>query len=151
MLDFVFKEKYWSYEDRLKTFKSWPLKNGTKCTPEEMAASGFYFVGNKKEPDLVRCYYCLRELDGWEPTDVPHEEHARKPCPFIELGKTHSEVTVIEGLVLESERRILLLKNKFQSDEDDFLQTAAQLRKEMMDLIENNPNRRSSRARKKKT
>ena len=43
-----------------------------------MAAAGFYFCGTDAEPDLVRCYYCRRELDGWEEEDDPWQEHSRR-------------------------------------------------------------------------
>ncbi len=48
-----------------------------------MAEAGFYLVASAAEPDLVRCYYCRRELDGWDPEDVPWKEHQRRDCPFI--------------------------------------------------------------------
>lgn len=36
----------------------------------KLAAAGFYFIGNKGE-DLVRCFMCNKELDGWDPRDDP--------------------------------------------------------------------------------
>lgn len=36
-----------------------------------MAAAGFYFVGNQDEPDLVECFICGKQLDGWESHDDP--------------------------------------------------------------------------------
>ena len=56
----------------------WPFLEGCDCTPDKMAAAGFYYVGTDAEPDLVRCYFCRRELDGWEPTDDPWAEHKRR-------------------------------------------------------------------------
>ena len=50
-----------------------------------MAEAGFYLVASASEPDLVRCYYCRRELDGWDPEDVPWQEHQRRECPFIKV------------------------------------------------------------------
>ena len=47
---------------RMRTFKHWPFKDDCSCTPEKMAESGFYFCGGDNEPDLVRCYYCRKEL-----------------------------------------------------------------------------------------
>jgi len=70
----------------------------------QMAEAGFYHVGTEKEPDLVRCYWCRRELDGWEPTDDPLEEHRRRPCPFINLSKSCDEITIDDMLKLESAR-----------------------------------------------
>jgi hypothetical protein len=51
----------------------------------QMAEAGFYLVASAAEPDLVRCYYCRRELDGWDPEDVPWKEHQRRDCPFIKV------------------------------------------------------------------
>ena len=36
-----------------------------------MAEAGFYFTGGKREPDLAQCYFCHKELDGWEDDDDP--------------------------------------------------------------------------------
>jgi len=69
-----------------------------------MAEAGFYHVGTEKEPDLVRCYWCRRELDGWEPTDDPLEEHRRRPCAFIDLGKSCDQITIEDMLKLEGAR-----------------------------------------------
>ena len=40
----------------------------------QMAVAGFYHCPTKYEPDLAKCYVCLKELDGWEPTDNPWYE-----------------------------------------------------------------------------
>ena len=36
-----------------------------------MAESGFFSCATDTAPDLVQCYVCLKELEGWEPTDNP--------------------------------------------------------------------------------
>ena len=41
------------------------------CNAENMSKAGFYFCGTTKDPDSARCYYCRKELDGWEPEDDP--------------------------------------------------------------------------------
>ena len=75
-----------------------------------MASAGFYFVGTDDEPDLVRCYYCRRELDGWEPSDDPWAEHARRDCPFIKMAKKgHEKLTTEDMFKLEEERAKKLL------------------------------------------
>ena len=51
-------------EARIKTFKNWPFDGDCSCTPEKMAEAGFYFCGGNNEPDLVRCYFCRKELVG---------------------------------------------------------------------------------------
>ena len=100
---------------RLQTFRHWPFKEDSSCTPERMAEAGFYCCGGENEPDLVRCYFCRKELDGWEPDDDPwteHASHARGKCPYINLGKKPHELTVMDVLgTLEPERaRCLMMK-----------------------------------------
>lgn len=36
-----------------------------------MAAAGFYVIGDNSEPDLVECFICGKQLNGWEPNDDP--------------------------------------------------------------------------------
>ena len=50
------------YEARLQTFQNWPFKSDCSCTPQKMAEAGFYSCGGNNEPDLVRCYFCRKEL-----------------------------------------------------------------------------------------
>ncbi len=70
-----------------------------------MAEAGFYFIGTAKEPDLVRCYWCRKEMDGWEPTDDPMAEHRRKEdCPFVRLGKGCAQLKVDDMIKLETAR-----------------------------------------------
>ena len=52
-------------------------------------------VGSSTEPDLVRCYYCGREIEGWEPEedglnckDVDECSDGTHQCQII--GMTHS-------------------------------------------------------------
>lgn len=56
---------------RLETFENWPFQKDSKCSQEKMAAAGFYFIGNEKELDLVECFICSKQLDGWEEDDDP--------------------------------------------------------------------------------
>jgi len=55
---------------RIKTYENWPFKSSDKCNIEHMAAAGFYVVGDD-EPDLVECFICGKQLNGWEPHDDP--------------------------------------------------------------------------------
>ena len=77
----------------------------------QMAEAGFYLVGSQSEPDLVRCYYCRRELDGWEPQDIPWDEHKRRDCPYITLGKLPQDLTVEDAFQLEGERKCIIVVN----------------------------------------
>lgn len=36
-----------------------------------MVAAGFYVIGDNNEPDLVECFICGKQLDGWEAQDDP--------------------------------------------------------------------------------
>lgn len=36
-----------------------------------MAEAGFFHCPTEKEQDLVQCYVCYKELDGWEANDEP--------------------------------------------------------------------------------
>ena len=45
-------------EARLATFSDWPLQENCVCTPERMAAAGFYSCGGDMESDLVSCFHC---------------------------------------------------------------------------------------------
>ena len=52
-------------ENRLNSFKDWPLDNDySTCTSKNMAAAGFFHIPSESEPDLVKCFACLKELDG---------------------------------------------------------------------------------------
>ncbi|MBN3319243.1 BI51B protein, partial [Atractosteus spatula] len=58
-------------ERRLETFKDWPFREDCKCTPERMALAGFVHCPSESEPDVACCFFCLKELEGWEPDDDP--------------------------------------------------------------------------------
>ncbi|XP_076680390.1 baculoviral IAP repeat containing deterin isoform X1 [Andrena cerasifolii] len=76
---------------RLKTFDHWPFQSSDEnnCNPERMAAAGFLAIGGKEEPDLVECFICSKQLDGWDPDDDPWKEHTKHQpqCPFVRLNK----------------------------------------------------------------
>merc|ERR1719228_2106034 len=80
-----------------------------------MAEAGFYACGADNEPDLVRCYFCRKELDGWEPEDDPwkeHVSHARGKCAYINLGKKPAMLTVLDVFgTLEPEKHKAILHN----------------------------------------
>lgn len=52
-----------------------PLQSSDNLrNPEQMAAAGFFAIGGKEEPDLVECFMCSKQLDGWDPDDDPWYE-----------------------------------------------------------------------------
>lgn len=57
-------------KNRLVTFSDWPYED-CLCSSKKMAEAGFFHVPSENEPDLVKCFLCLKELDGWEPEDDP--------------------------------------------------------------------------------
>ncbi|KAL6440041.1 hypothetical protein ACFW04_002994 [Cataglyphis niger] len=79
---------FWK-QNRIKTFNNWPFKTSDKCNAKSMVAAGFYVIGNIDEPDLVECFICGKQLDGWEPHDDPWDEHVKHQsnCSFVQLNK----------------------------------------------------------------
>lgn len=82
-----------SEEERLASFTSWPHSKRSKCNPKNLAAAGFYFIGSKGE-DIVRCFMCRKELDGWDPRDDPTKEHKHHAatCPWVSLHLEESRL-----------------------------------------------------------
>jgi len=75
---------YDKYENRLETFKDkWP-KYLAGPTPEALARSGFFYMG---EGDKVQCFSCGKRLYQWEPADSADIEHIRwsPHCQFLPL------------------------------------------------------------------
>lgn len=40
-------------------------------SPLQMAEAGFIHCPTENEPDLAQCFFCFKELEGWEPDDDP--------------------------------------------------------------------------------
>ncbi|CAL1599084.1 unnamed protein product [Knipowitschia caucasica] len=99
--------KMYFYENRVKTFEGWPFDEDCACTPENMAKAGFIHTPSENSPDIAMCFFCLKELEGWEPEDVPEKEHkSHSPsCHFIALKKKMEELTLEEFFKLQKERR----------------------------------------------
>ncbi|XP_048340425.1 baculoviral IAP repeat-containing protein 5.1-like [Sphaerodactylus townsendi] len=138
-----FKEMY-SYENRLKTFAEWPLKENCKCTPENMAKAGFIHCPNANEPDAVKsktldvakCFFCLTELEGWEPNHDPWLEHTKRSqdtCGFLTLSKDVDDLTVEEYYQLEKERVEIFLCKAARSVISSFEKEVAETRKRLVD------------------
>ncbi|XP_078496206.1 baculoviral IAP repeat-containing protein 5.1-like [Lissotriton helveticus] len=100
-----YREMY-DFSNRLKTFGDWPFAENCSCTPENMAKAGFVHSPTNNEPDVARCFFCLIELEGWEPDDDPWHEHAKRSatCGFLGMQKDFRALTVEEFLKLELER-----------------------------------------------
>jgi len=126
---------------RLATFTMWPFTEDCSCTPERMSAAGFYCCGGENEPDLVRCYFCRKELDGWEPEDDPwkeHVSHAKGKCAFVRLGKKQEELTVSDVLgLLEGEKFNMVATKSMQNWEEQFKAEKDETRRELDSLAPN--------------
>nr|XP_057939307.1 baculoviral IAP repeat-containing protein 5.1-like isoform X1 [Doryrhamphus excisus] len=108
--------KMYGHEFREKTFADWPFREDCNCTPEKMAKAGFVHCPSVNEPDVVCCFFCLIELEGWEPDDdpwcvAPHPfgfwfEHIKRSptCGFLTMKKDLLYLTVPEFYLIEKER-----------------------------------------------
>jgi Inhibitor of Apoptosis domain. len=115
------------YTNRLATFTNWTFKSGN-CTAEHMAHAGFYLI----QDDCTKCVFCYKELDGWEVTDYPWDEHkSHKPdCPFVQLNKRDLTTCHIdEFIVLNS----AVVKNKMVSS---FYSISLFLKKCIVDMVD---------------
>lgn len=68
-----------------------------------MAEAGFFVVEPDKLSDYVECFICGKQLDGWEDTDNPWDEHEKHQvtCPYIKLNKRNQmDWTVEEAYLL---------------------------------------------------
>ncbi|XP_012692569.2 baculoviral IAP repeat-containing protein 5a [Clupea harengus] len=123
-MDFMTGEitKLYSYETRLQTFNGWPFEEDCSCTPENMARAGFVHTPSGNSPDVAQCFFCLKELEGWEPEDDPMKEHkAHSPhCDFVALKKPVEELTVEEFLKLQKERQKFQIRKTCNQGIDKF-------------------------------
>lgn len=123
-------------ERRVATFKNWPFLEGCACTPERMADAGFIHCPTDNEPDLAQCFFCFKELEGWEPDDDPMEEHRKHSagCAFLGVKKPFEDLTLSEFLKLDKERA----KNKIAKDtsqkQKEFEKTAKRVRDSIQQL-----------------
>ena len=71
-------------EDRLFTFKYWPLT--IPVSPFDLAEAGFFYENSF---DRVFCFQCNGSLCAWKAGDEPMREHARffPNCPYILIVK----------------------------------------------------------------
>lgn len=83
-----------SEKKRQESFKTkWKQLTGFRnCTPENFAKAGFYNCSTKESRDNVKCFVCMKQLDGWEKEDDPWEEHKKRGqnCLFVQLKTKNS-------------------------------------------------------------
>ncbi|KAG7520006.1 hypothetical protein JOB18_020894 [Solea senegalensis] len=77
-----------------------------------MANAGFVHCPSENEPDVACCFFCLIELEGWEPDDDPWSEHIKRSphCGFLTMKKDFTELTVAEFFGMEKERLKVYLR-----------------------------------------
>ncbi|KAL1465185.1 hypothetical protein WDU94_004775 [Cyamophila willieti] len=115
--------------NRLATFTKWPFKQGS-CTGEHMAYAGYYCV----QDDCAKCIYCIKELDGWEETDDPWEEHKshKTDCPLVRMNKRNviamdlSEIVMLNQVVMKNK-----LMDQFRKSREELTQAFEDKRKEI--------------------
>ncbi|GFT92967.1 baculoviral IAP repeat-containing protein 5.2 [Trichonephila clavipes] len=119
---------------RFKSFQNWPFGENSACSASKMAEAGFFHCPTEQEPDLVQCYVCFKELDGWEATDEPWAEHFShsKICLFAQLRKPQKDLTVAEIFKIESERK----KNKIKRVISQQLQNSRKTTDELEGFIQ---------------
>nr|XP_057927429.1 baculoviral IAP repeat-containing protein 5.2-like [Doryrhamphus excisus] len=127
--------KMYFYENRLKTFEGWPFDEDCACTPESMAKAGFIHTPSDNSPDSAMCFFCLKELEGWEPEDDPEKEHkSHSPtCHFIALKKKVEDLTMEEFFKLQKEKSKTII-NKCDEDINKFEEAARLKRAEIVKL-----------------
>ncbi|XP_010904340.1 baculoviral IAP repeat-containing protein 5a [Esox lucius] len=126
--------KMYIYENRLKTYVGWPFEEGCVCTPENMAKAGFIHTPTENSPDIAMCFFCLKELEGWEPEDDPEKEHkSHSPsCNFICLKKGVTDLTVEDFIKLQKEKQKFHIKKAGKEDITKFEEAAKRTRVEII-------------------
>ncbi|KAI0460841.1 hypothetical protein LJB42_001488 [Komagataella kurtzmanii] len=61
----------------LNTYQNWPHEHVEGLSAASMSDAGMYYSPSNNGDDSVTCALCGVELDGWEPSDNPHEEHQK--------------------------------------------------------------------------
>uniref|UniRef100_A0A8C9CJ60 Baculoviral IAP repeat-containing protein 5 n=1 Tax=Phocoena sinus TaxID=42100 RepID=A0A8C9CJ60_PHOSS len=103
----------------ISTFRNWPFLEGCACTPERMAMA-----------DLAQCFFCFKELEGWEPNDDSIEEHKKHSsgCAFLSVKKQFEELTLSEFLKLDKERAKNKIAKETNNKQEEFEETAKKVR-----------------------
>lgn len=104
-----------------------------------MAEAGFFWTGTKEEPDSAQCFVCNKQMDGWESTDDPwqeHKSHAEK-CPFVVIGKREEMLTCTELNDLWVTMAKNLVEIKFKLLNKELLDDYNEAKKEILDYQKN--------------
>jgi len=80
------------------TTLKWPHPSPFTANPETLAEAGFFYDPSYDDPDNVTCFYCGKQLAGWEEDDDPHVIHWNK------CASTCCWATVQCGLKVDMDR-----------------------------------------------
>ncbi|XP_010873404.1 baculoviral IAP repeat-containing protein 5b [Esox lucius] len=129
------------YDKRLQSFADWPFREECQCTPEMMAKTGFVHCPSENEPDVACCFFCLRELEGWEPEDNPWSEHIKRSpnCGFLAMKKDFCELTVAEFYHLEQQRLCIYIRKTINLKMAKFVENVASTREYVQTLFGSMP------------
>ncbi|XP_022113470.1 baculoviral IAP repeat-containing protein 5 [Pieris rapae] len=119
-------------EERAKTFKNWPFSDKDRCNIRNMAEAGFYSVATGVEDaDAAKCFLCGKELDGWESTDDPWEEHKSHAarCAFVQLGKKEDDLLLPEYLSIVKQYMINDIKRMADLAKEDIADKEEEVRR----------------------
>ncbi|RZB40810.1 baculoviral IAP repeat-containing protein 5.2 [Asbolus verrucosus] len=113
-LEFCFEKR------RKETFKSWVFNDKVNCSAAKLAEAGFIFIGNRHEPDSVKCFLCDKHLDSWDEDDDPWTEHLKHSpgCSFVKLDKPEKTLTLMEFINIRNELIENIFKKIFKSRKD---------------------------------
>ncbi|KAF6027933.1 BIRC5 [Bugula neritina] len=141
--------KYVVEENRKNTFVNWPFEEkakGTKrklkikCTVEAMAEAGFVHTPTDESPDAAKCFFCCKELDGWEEQDDPWEEHvshSRGKCEFLKKARIYeTDITRKEFLEMEIHRQKNVIRAKYELLAQRLKDQALVVREKMISMVD---------------
>ncbi|NWI29065.1 BIRC5 protein, partial [Sula dactylatra] len=102
----------------------------------QMAAAGFVHRPSENGPDVAQCFFCFKELEGWEPDDDPLEEHKKHSagCAFLSLQKDPTNLTLQEFLKLDKERMKNSIKKEISQKVTEVEDAAKNVRHEIENL-----------------
>ncbi|KFW74605.1 Baculoviral IAP repeat-containing protein 5, partial [Manacus vitellinus] len=102
----------------------------------QMAAAGFVHCPSENSPDVAQCFFCLKELEGWEPDDDPLEEHKKHSagCGFLSLPKEPANLTLQEFLKLDKMRIIKAIKKEISQKMTEVEDAAKSTRSKIKNL-----------------
>ncbi|NWY51285.1 BIRC5 protein, partial [Chionis minor] len=102
----------------------------------QMAAAGFLHCPSENGPDVAQCFFCLKELEGWEPDDDPLKEHKKHSagCGLLSLQKVPTNLTLQEFLKLDRERMKNAMKKEISQKVTEVEDVAKTVRREIESL-----------------